>query len=436
VSIARQGNILAIQKASGEVVGFHAHNLQVAQLDHLAWTAISAAQTPTLANTESANAELEEARSELLTWDAEIDGDVKDQRLSQNVRSFTINIAQICNLKCTYCAAGGDGTYGSKVKEIDLAKLYDQLRYFLHRVPDGGQFVVTFLGGEPLIYPDAIRSIHRFIQLQVLGRGIEVRYDLVTNGTLVTPAIAELLCLLRCHVTVSLDGPPAINDLQRPTATGKGSTIRTLRGLENLLKVRDRLGSVSIGSVFGKHYVDVVATYRFLQPYKLDSLKFDFAAEKDDGEASQNYVDAICQVAEIAYTEGGEKELRRIGLFDRYFQILDARERIHNHCGAGKSLLQVDTSGKLYVCQWFVNDPAEVVGEGTTVDHKKLEAYADPIRTLNGCDTCWARHLCGGGCMFVNKVKTGSKHTKDAEFCARTRSIIAKGIEYYAEARK
>ncbi len=37
--------------------------------------------------------------------------------------------------------------------------------------------------------------------------------------------------------------------------------------------------------------------------------------------------------------------------------------------------------------------------------------------------------------MYVNKAKTGNKHDKDTEFCIRTRSIIAKGIEYYAEAR-
>lgn len=424
MKLARFDNIIAIQTGSGEVVGYHATNLQVARLDGLVWQAL---QEPSSVPAD--------VTQEIQEWNQEQDPEVGDANLPQSVRSLTINIAQICNLKCSYCAAGGDGTYGSPVKEIDLTQLFDQLQMLLHDVPNGGSFTITFLGGEPLIYPDAITAIARFVKLQVAGRDIRVRYDLVTNGTLATPQIAELLASIRCHVTVSLDGPPEINDRQRPTRAGAGSTARTLKGLANLMQVRDRLGSISVGAVFGKHYTDVMATYLFLKPFQFDVIKFDFAAEKDDAEASLAYVESLGQVADLAFREGGEAELRRIGLFDRYFHMLDDRKRIHNHCGAGKSLLQVDTSNKFYVCQWFVNDPAEEVGRGTVLNHEKLKEYADPIRELNGCRTCWARYLCGGGCMFVHKTKTGSKHTTDTEFCTRTRSIIAKGIEYYAQAR-
>ena len=431
MKFARFANILALKTSTGEVLGFHAVNLQVAELDPCVWDAVSAAGE--IAKDAGANSE---ATSELQEWNDERDPSVKDQTLGQTVRSLTINIAQICNLKCSYCAAGGDGTYGSNVKEIDLTKVYDQLRFFLKAVPDGGNFVITFLGGEPLIYPSAIAMIHRFVDLQIAGRGIRVRYDIVTNGTLITQENAELLASLKAHVTISLDGPAEINDRQRRTASGAGSTARTLKGLETLLKIRDRIGSISVGSVFGKHSTDVVATYRFLQPYSLDSLKFDFAAAENDSEASAAYIASLLEVASEAFRTGGERELRRIGLFDRYFQILDSRERIGNHCGAGKSLMQIDTSGKLYACQWFVNDAKEVLGDGTKIDSEKRAAYAHPLTELNSCNDCWARNLCGGGCMFVNKVKNGNKHLKDNEFCTRTRSIIAKGIEYYAQLRK
>lgn len=424
MELARFDNIIAIKTGTGDVVGYHANNLQVARLDGLVWQAL---RSPEAAQTD--------VKEEIEFWNRENDPSVGDANLPQSVRSLTINIAQICNLKCSYCAAGGDGSYGSPVKEIDLTKLYEQIRMLLHDVPNGGSFVITFLGGEPLIYPNAISAIARFVKLQTAGRDIRVRYDLVTNGTLATPEIAELLASIRCHITVSLDGPPEINDRQRPTRGGLGSTDRTLKGLANLMAVRDRLGSISVGAVFGKHYTDVMATYLFLKPFGFDVIKFDFAAEKDDAEASRAYVESLARVADLAFKEGGEAELRRIGLFDRYFQMLDDRMRIHNHCGAGKSLLQVDTSNKFYVCQWFVNDPAEEVGRDMALDHEKLKAYEDPIRELNGCRTCWARHLCGGGCMYVHKTKTGSKHKTDADFCTRTRSIIAKGIEYYAQAR-
>lgn len=423
MKLARQNNIVAIKTRSGSVVGFHAHNLQVASVDNEVWSAM---------NGESGT---DEAAAELLEWNNEQDASVTDAVLPRGVRSLAINVAQLCNLKCTYCAAGGDGTFGDPMKEVDLGVLYDQIRMLLHDVPNGGDFKFTFLGGEPLLAPDAMRVIHRFAKLQVAGRNIALKFDMVTNGTLVTPKNAELLASMNCNVTVSLDGPPEVNDISRPTKSGKGSTAKAIEGLRNLVAVKDRLGSLAVGSVFGQHFVDVVATYKFLQPMALDSIRFDFAVGEGDEEASRAYVAGIAEVADMAYAMGGEPELRRLSMFDQYFRVLDGKKRIRNHCGAGKTHLHSDTRGTLTTCQWFVGVKDEQVGHGTQIDHEALKEYADPLVEQHSCQTCWVRNLCGGGCMYVNKTKTGSKHKKDTEFCTRTRSIIAKGIEKYAEAR-
>lgn len=425
--LARFENVLAIRTPQGRVVGFHAHNLQVALLDEDVWQA--------LVNPTSPGAGSTEAEDEIRQWNEEIDPNAVDSNIKQEVRSLTINVAQVCNLKCTYCAAGGDGTYGDPANEVDLSVVTPQIRMLLKSVREGETFRIIFLGGEPLVAPHAIRAIARFCALETAGRGIRMRYDIVTNGTLITPETAELLASLNCHVTISLDGPPEVNDVQRPTRGGLGSTARTLRGLENLAKVRSRLGSVTAGAVFGKHHTGVVATWKFLQPFGFDSIKLDFAAGDHDSEASRAYVEEVAKVADLAFATGGEKELRKLNLFESVFSILDEQSRIHNHCEAGKSHLQVDTRGRFYVCQWFVNDDSEQVGQGTELDLEKLARFKDPLLELNDCRTCWAKHLCGGGCMVVHKLKTGSKHRKDDEFCLRTRSILAKGIEYYAEAR-
>lgn len=424
MKLARFDDIVAIHTRSGDVIGFHAHNLQVARLDKAVWTALK----------EPAKADAG-VRAELEQWNLERDPRGHDSGLPQKIRSITINVAQICNLKCTYCAAGGDGTYGDPSKEIDLARTYDQLRMLLHDVPGGEAFQINFLGGEPLIVPEIIRSIARFARLQVAGREIELIFSIVTNGTLINTASAELLASLRCHVTISLDGPPEINDRQRITAGGLGSTFRTLKGIGLLQKYRDRLGSLRVGAVFGRHHTDALATYQFLRPFDFDSYKFDFAPQENDGAASRAFAESMAATADLAFQEGGETELRKFALFDSYFKILDNQSRIHNHCGAGKSHLQIDARGRFYACQWFVNDPAEQVGQGLTLDHERLKNYADPLTELNDCRGCWARHLCGGGCMFAHKTKTGSKHAKDDVFCQRMRTIIAKGIEHYAQAR-
>lgn len=435
--LKRFENILAI-KSNQTTIAFHAHNLDVATLDDEAWQALTASgrqiEAPTESTTESTT-DLREAQAELKAWNEEVDSTTRQAELSQKVTSLAINVAQVCNLKCTYCAAGGDGTFGDAIKQVELTTIEEQIKSLMHGLEAGATFRLTFLGGEPLLAPEMIRALARYARLQAAGRGITVRFDIVTNGTLINVEIAELLASLSAHVTVSIDGPPEVNDRNRPTKSGRGATARVLVGLQNLMAVRSRLGALSAGAVFGKHGTDVVDTYRYLSHFELDAIRIDFAAEANDAEFSDAYALSVCEVGELAFANGGEGELRKLNVFDQYFRILDQKVRVRNHCGAGKSHLHADARGAITPCQWFSGEEAEMVGRGGDLDFTKLANFADPLVEKHGCGTCWARNLCGGGCMYVNKTKTGSKHQKDEEFCKRTRTIIAKGIELYARAR-
>jgi uncharacterized protein len=430
LDLIRHDNILAIRSSSGLIFALHTENLQVAHLDPSVWEILSDTRDG------SQNQELiQQALAEIQTWNDEHDPNVSTAKITQSVHSLSINVSQVCNLRCNYCAAGGDGTYGDPVRHVDLETVYSQIRMLLHDLPEGEDFEIRFFGGEPLLATDTIRKIVRFAKLQTAGRKVRLNFAITTNGTLLTPSIAGFLASFGCHVTVSLDGPPEINDLNRKTWAGKGTAAKVIQGLNDLQAVRDRLGSLRVTSVFGKHNTGVMETYRFLRPFRFDSLEFEFAAEAGDEEASRAFTQDLLATADLAFREGGEQELRRFGAFDTFFRILDQQRRVENYCGAGKSSLQSDAHGKLSACPWFINDPDEELGQGIAIDQNRLAAYAAPLTELNDCQSCWARHLCGGGCMYVNKVKTGHKHDKDQDFCTRTRTIVAKAVEHYAKSR-
>lgn len=430
--IKRHGEILAIRTDSGSIVGFHAGNLEVANLDAQMWPLLDNA-----AFDGNSNDVLTEMKAELEEWNASQSPSAKSGQTPAGIRSLTINVAQVCNLACTYCAAGGDGTYGSRIKKPELDRVREQLSMLLAKVPahSGESFVLTFLGGEPLLVPELIEAIARDAKLLIAGRGIRLRFDIVTNGTLVTPEIAEMLACLGAHVTVSIDGAPEDHDRARVTKSGAGSSAAVLKGLEELIKVRDRLDSLTAGAVLGKHNLKVVEAYQFLSRLPFDTIKFDFAADVDDAEASREFARQMLEVADLAWSRGGEKELRRLAVFNHLFHTLNDQIRIENHCLAGKSHLQLDTEGRFTACQWFIGEKDEEVGRDLEISESKLQAFEEPLISKHGCGSCWARHLCGGGCMFVNKLKTGNKHKVDAAFCERTRTILAKGIERYAESR-
>ncbi len=425
MKLARADKILAIKNENGEVFGFHSHNLQVARLAPEIWSVLKQSD-PTLI----------EASEELEVWNNENDPDTKDSVLESKIRSLSINVTQICNLRCTYCGANGDGTYGSDVKRIELPKALQQVEHFLKDVKDGEAFRINFIGGEPLIYPEGVRAIAEFARQTLSDRSAKLTLEIITNATLITPEITAMLAQIGASVVVSFDGPPSLNDKARVTASGRGSSEKVLDGIRQLFSIKPQLQSLGVNAVFGSHQTNVLESYLYLRSFPWDMMSFSFASSAQDETFSPLYTEQMAKVADAAFAFGGEPELRRISQFDQFFKILDSKTRIHNYCGAGKSLLQIDTSGNLYACNWFANDASEIVGNGTSVNAEKLRAYADPLNELNGCKSCWAKHMCGGGCMFVHKLRTGNKHKKDIEFCTRTKNIIAKGIEYYAQARE
>ena len=428
----RHGDLLLIKTPRGQLLGLHSRELEVAQLDSRLWNLNESASGST--SVTLSQQLRDELSRELSEWQASRSG--KDSTGDSLVRSLTVNVAQVCNLACTYCAAGGDGTYGSKTKTPNLEKTEAQISGLLSQLANGDSFTLTFLGGEPLLHPDIIEHLARHTQLMAAGRNLRVRFDIVTNATLVDPARAELLARLKAHVTVSMDGAPEQNDRARVTKSGRGSSAQVLKGLEELLKVKDRLHSLHVGAVFGRHNLDVVGAWKYLSGLPFQTLKFDFAAETGDETASQIFAEGLSEVMELAYAKGGEGELRRIHVADHLFRSLDEQVRVRNHCLAGKNHLQLDTDGRFSVCQWFVGQKDEDLGGEVRVNEGERHArFQKDLVDQNNCGTCWARFLCGGGCMSVNKVKTGNKHERDLAFCNRTRHTLLKGIEKYVEAR-
>jgi uncharacterized protein len=430
MEMRRQKDIVAFKTPGLNPVAFHARNLEVAEISEELWSALS-----------TSNSNESDAAEALTSWELENNPEVKSGKMSFDIRSLTLNVTQICNLKCTYCAAGGDGTYGAPQTKISVEKTLPQLKFFLERVPAGGSFKIIFLGGEPLLYPEGIKAIAQYVQLMTAGQNIQAHFSIVTNGTLFSPANIELLQSLRCHVTVSVDGPEHINDVVRPMKNGQGSTGIIKSGLERLFAVKETLGSVSLHGVFNKSNMNLVEAYNFYQEYNADRLDFTYGVSEADDEANELFIDQMKQVAALAFAKKGEAGLRQIGFFDGIFRSLDQQQRIENFCGTGKSFLVVDARNNLFTCPWTVGQKKEQVGQGANLDSQALAQYEESLVEKNNCQSCWARFLCGGGCLYIHRQghdekAVASQVLKNQAFCHRMRSLISTAILYYKTSRE
>lgn len=430
--LQKMGNLIAIESKPGQVTGFHSQKLEVASLSTQAWAAIAA---------ESESSTSPEARprhsilSDLQSWDQESLTGFLEPKI-QNFQSITINVTQVCNLHCTYCAAGGDGTFGDPVKKISVEKTIPQLLFLLKRVPDGGHFQVTFLGGEPLLYPEGIQILAETVQNESQKRNIKNEFIVVTNGTLINEKTLAVLKNLKAHLTISIDGPASVNDALRPSKGGQAVTQKVIEGIQKLVAAKSQLGKIGLSGVFGKTNLNIQQAFEFYRSFDVDWFDFTYDHLETLPEISQAFTEKVLMVAEQAFAHGGESALRKIKFFDSLFSRLDQQEKLENYCGAGKSYFVMDARNNLYTCPWLVGESKEIVGTGQALWEAKLDPYKAPLVEKNGCQNCWARFLCGGGCMYIHRNKTGSKHQVDENFCERTRTLMAMGIVYYEQCRR
>lgn len=440
VDIRQFQNVVAIRSQDGASIwGFHSHNMELFALSQAVWEKMDQ-----VLSSPTGPVQNDPIWQEIQDWSAFQNPETQVARDAHSIKSLSINVVQICNLRCTYCSAGGDGSYGSKVKKLDLSLAYKQVEHFLRQYRQekpNEKFQIHFLGGEPLLHVDIIRKLCQYALLCAAGTGIQLVFSVTTNGTLITEQVAQMLAEFKFSIAVSLDGPPEINDSVRPIkGRSEGSTKKTIEGIQNLLPHKDQLSGLQVNSVFGPHNLNVLKTYNFLMNLYPDweSLNFLYANNdpSSDDVNSQTYISEMQKVAESAYQKRGLHGLAQIKQFQSVLSRVAAQTRIESYCGAGKSLVQIDTRGDLYTCNWFMNDPSEKAGHGTELNSDHLKAYTPSLIELNNCQKCWARHFCGGGCLYVHKEKTGNKHQKDPNFCQRTRTLGATALHYYGVANE
>jgi radical SAM protein with 4Fe4S-binding SPASM domain len=110
------------------------------------------------------------------------------------------NVGRRCNLHCVHCYSdSANRRYDGELTTEEGRALIDDLAEF-------GVPALLLSGGEPLVRPDLFALI-----AHARLRGLRV--TLSTNGTLITPAVAENLVELGVsYVGISLDGIGATND--------------------------------------------------------------------------------------------------------------------------------------------------------------------------------------------------------------------------------
>src|SRR5258707_1875698 len=153
------------------------------------------------------------------------------------LQSLSLNLAQACNMGCSYCYAD-EGKFGGRARMMppDVAKAAVD-RLMLEAAP-GADLLVGFMGGEPFLHRALMREIVPYACAQARRSGRTVRFSVTTNATLLTDDDVRLLADHDFQVAVSIDGPKALNDAQRPLNGGGSAYYRVMPALRRFDRVR------------------------------------------------------------------------------------------------------------------------------------------------------------------------------------------------------
>jgi len=138
---------------------------------------------------------------------------------------LSVYMTDRCNLACGYCWVAVNRGAARGPSAAALRRAVDDLL-------DRRGSKIVFLGGEPLLrYPALLKTAE-----YARSRSARLVMEVLTNGTLLDSGRLEALFGLGVNVTVSLDGPPEVNDAGRGRSVA-AKVLRRLEGWESRLGV-------------------------------------------------------------------------------------------------------------------------------------------------------------------------------------------------------
>lgn len=192
------------------------------------------------------------------------------------ITSFLVKVTSRCNLDCDYCyvyqhADQSWQTLPARMSSANQAAFTNRLATYVHQA-GLKRCVVILHGGEPLLL--GANNLAEFAQLLRRGVGPEVEVDIgiQTNGLLLTDDALQILEAADIGVSLSLDGPQAVNDLHRRTPTGKSSFHYVMEAFRRL-KDRPHVFSGTIAVVDPTvPPSELFEFFNAIQPPKIDFL--------------------------------------------------------------------------------------------------------------------------------------------------------------------
>jgi len=357
------------------------------------------------------------------------------------ITNATINLTKSCNLKCSYCFAGGKS---NKIISLDMAKksvdflIKNAQEADLKDLVNNRRIIdISFWGGEPLLEWDLLKKIVLYTE-KVKPSNIELNFGGTINGTLLTPDKFDFLDEHKILFMISLDGTKETHDKYRVQCNGKGSQEIIVNNLKEVLKkwpfykVRMSPYPERIDHFYEdiKYLVDLGVTNFYFSPV------YEHKWTDKHWETWKNECFKVVDLISEYQQKGIEIKIEHFMSYSR-----GSDDSVYP-CGAGRFYVGIDTDGSIWPCHRFIkfSDTRPWQEKEWCIGHVEYGITRPEVRNkfidfkVKGCagKDCYLNSPCHGSCYATNFDLEGEIEIPHKQTCKYVEMQIAVS-NYYKE---
>lgn len=341
-------------------------------------------------------------------------------------------VSSNCNLACIYCYIPKLGkTIAPSDRIIDIEFAVAGMRDFFawSKVPR----IRYFSAGEATTAFDTMVEIRREAY-KLVGNTLEA--ELQTNGYF-SDHIADWVEENVDIVWISVDGPPEIQDVQRPTVGGKASSKVVLDNVKRFAKHP----SMQFGVRFTVMPENFDRQIELLEYFHDMGVKYVCGAPAYSSTVNSNiHIPTLLNFAEgfvPAFFKAQE-----MGMFYQTHLMVNFDEKVSCYCRACTTppYPQLTSDGYVSCCDWAAFGPNYFPGllqqcvygkwdkeNGKIVYFKDAQKRIEDRNIYNlgqgDCKGCAMLENCAGGCLSKVMVRSGDLHRMDPNWCEAVRYL-------------
>ncbi len=363
---------------------------------------------------------------------------------SREIKALCMHMSHDCNLRCKYCFAD-EGAYHGRRMNMPCEVAFSAIDFLVANSGNRYNLEVDFFGGEPLMNFSVLKETVEYAKSAGAENGKKFKFTTTTNGLLLDADTADYLNREMDNVVLSMDGRKEVNDLQRPTANGKGSFDLIIDKFRYFRSIRGD-GSYFIRGTFTANNPDFCDDVLYMADCGFDQVSAEPAVLPDGHPLAltEEMLPAVCGSYEKLVCEYVKRRRKDDSWFSFFHFNVDLengpcyKKRLVG-CGAGSEYVAVTPDGNIYPCHQFAGEKDFLLGNvfDKVLDEDKRDYFRrSNLYTKSDCANCWAKYHCSGGCA-ANAVHFNKNIDKPyAAACVLMRKRLECALYAYAKEHK